>query len=61
MMLLTLPSFLADFEELDSSPEKIATTDPFVLVNIARLLLVRVTELASARCDCVLHCFLPKY
>ena len=61
LSLLPFSKFLADFQELDLLPERIATTIPSVLGKIARLLHVRVAELASARCNCVLHYFLSKY
>ena len=47
------------FQELDLLPEKTSITVPFVFGQIARLLHVRVAELATARCNCVLHCVLP--
>ena len=59
-----LPSVLckkAGLQELDLLPEKIALTVPFVYGKIAHLLRVRVAELASARCNCVLRYFLPKH
>ena len=62
MLLMSLPSpkFLTDLQGLDLLPKKIVITIPFVFGKIARLLLVRVAELASALCNCVLHCFLTK-
>ena len=50
-MSLPLPSFLADFQELNLPLEKIAIAYPFVFVKIERLLLVRVAEL----CICTWH------
>ena len=61
LMSLPLPFFFAEFQELDLHLKKIAMIVPSVFVNIARLLLVRVAELVSTRCNCVLYCFLPKY
>ena len=60
-MSLPLPSVDADSPELDLPRKNIAITEPFVFVKIAHLLLVRVAELASARCNCAHHYFLPKY
>ena len=41
LMLLPLPKFLADPQELDLLPEKIAITVPLVFEKIAHLLHVR--------------------
>ena len=49
LMLLPLPKFLADLQELDLFRENIAIMVPSVLTNIAHLLHVRAVELASAR------------
>ena len=50
LMSLPLPSFVADCQELDFH----------LSGEIGRPLLVRVDALAFTRCNCVLHCFLPK-
>ena len=60
-MSLPLPTCLADLQELDLRPEKIAITDLFVSQKIAHLLHVRVAELACARSYCVLRFFSPTY
>ena len=52
--------FFSDFQAFDLLPERISTTIPSFFVKVAHLLLVRDGELASARCNCVLHCVLPK-
>ena len=61
LMSLPLPKFLADLQELYLLPENTAITIPFVFGRIAHLLHVRVAELASARCNCVLGYVLPMY
>ena len=60
-MSLPLPKFLCHFQGLDLLPGRIAMTVPNVFGKIAHLLLVLVAELATARCNCVLHDFLSKY
>ena len=60
-MSLPLPKFLADLQELDLLPEKIARTIPSVFGEIAHLHHVRSVELASAIYNCAPHSFLPKY
>ena len=61
LVSLPLPTILADHQELDLLPEKIAVTVPCVFWKIAHLLHVRVAELVLARCDCVLRYFFVKY
>ena len=61
LLSLPLPKFLADLQELDLLPERIAVKNVFVFGKIVHLLHVRVAGLASARCNCVLRCFLPQY
>ena len=61
LMSLPLPKFLTDLQELDLLPERSAVTSVFAFGKIAHLLHVRVTGLASARCNCVLRYFLPQY
>ena len=48
-MLLPSPIFVADLQEFDLLPEKLAITDPSVFEKIALLLLVRVSELVFGR------------
>ena len=61
-MSLPLPSFLSGYQEPDWPPEKIAIIVPLVfLVKSGTCFSFELTKLASARCNCVLRCFLPKY
>ena len=55
LMSLVLPNFTSEFEEFYLPPEKIAMTVPFVFGKVAHLLHVRVAELASEHCNCVLR------
>ena len=59
LMLLQLPIFLADPQELVLLPGKIEGTDPCVFEKIAHLLLVRAVELEFAHYNCAPHSFLP--
>ena len=62
LVSLPLPKCLADLQELDLLLERIAITVTICVgVKIAHLLRVRVAELAPARCNGVLHYFLPQY
>ena len=56
LLSLPLPKILFDLQELDWFPERIEITVPCVLGKVAHQLHVRVAELASARCGCVLLC-----
>ena len=55
LMLIPLPKFLADLQDLDWLPEKIAITVPSVFEKIAHLLLVRAVELVSTHDNCALR------
>ena len=61
LMLLPLPTFIADPQEHELLPVKIEITVPSVFEKLAHLLHVRDVELLSARCCGVLHYFLPKH
>ena len=61
LMSLPLPVVLADLQEIDLLPEKIAITAPFVFRKIAHLLHVRHVEIASVHVYRVPRCFLQKY
>ena len=58
LLSLPLPKFLADFQELDLLPERSRDNSSLCLWK-NRASHVRVAELASARCNCVIHCFSP--
>ena len=62
LMLLPLPKFLVDPQDLEWIPEKIEITVLSVFFEkIAHVLLVRAVELAFAHHRCAPHCFLPKH
>ena len=61
LMLLQLPIFLADPQELVLLPGKIEGTDPCVFEKIAHLLLVRAVKLEFAHYNCAPHSFLPEH
>ena len=61
LMLLPLPIFLADPQELVLLPGKIEGTDPCGFEKIAHLLLIRAVELEFAQLYWEPHSFLPKH
>ena len=61
LMLLPLPYFLVNLQELDLRAENIEITIPSVFEKVAHLLHFRAVELASTRYDKALHYFLTTH